>query len=368
MFGFETDDVSHVLSEKIGGARAAHMATSSSAGPQDVLKLWVSIPTRALMKRYQRAQDCDKTTASAVCTAYKHFLTLKILGHDFDDTLLTPPPRVHAMWREHVLDTAAYANHCQTLCGRILHHAPDADADDESKRVRRCHRTLAAYTKHFGDEAPAAIWDYGELPPLSRDEQRKLAEEAPAPKRAKSSAAQMSVSMQAPFLPLRTVTAREDMSVAQLFKAFVDASGATHLVPGRAATPPTTRLRSGNEWLHDLQQLGASGVKDGCLLYIAVPQERHSRDQCAVGVKDVASGESATVFARPTDSVEQLMRYAQDALGVDARAQQLIFRGAVLDKLDTLASRNIVEGATVQMVAGRRQQKEAQMSPGGTWR
>ena len=57
------------------------MATSS-AGPQDVLKLWVSIPTRALMKRYQRAQSCDKTAASAVCTAYKHFLTLKILAQD----------------------------------------------------------------------------------------------------------------------------------------------------------------------------------------------------------------------------------------------------------------------------------------------
>ena len=343
------------------------MATSS-AGPQDVLKLWVSIPTRALMKRYQRAQSCDKTAASAVCTAYKHFLTLKILAQDFDDTQLTPPPSVHAMWREHVLDTAAYANHCQILCGRILHHAPDADADDESKRVRRCHRTLAAYTKHFGDEPPATMWDYGELPPLSRDEQRMLAEEGPAAKRAKSSGAGMSVAVQAPFLPLRTVTAREEMSVAQLFKDFVAASGATHLVPGRAATPPEIRLRCGNEWLHDLQQLGACGVKDGSLVYVAVAQERHSRDQCAVGVKDVASGESATVFARPSDSVEQLMRYAQYALGVDAHAQQLIFRGSVLDKRDTLASRNIVEGATVQMVAGRRQPKEMQMSPGGTWR
>ena len=48
--------------------------------------------------------------------------------------------------------------------------------------------------------------------------------------------------MQAPFLPLRTVSARADMSVAQLFQAFVDASGSTHLVAGRRAVPPTTRV------------------------------------------------------------------------------------------------------------------------------
>ena len=85
-------------------------------------------------------------------------------------------------------------------------------------------------------------------------------------------------------------------------------------------------------------------------------------------VRDVAGGESASVYARQSDTVLQLMRCAQDALGVSADVQQLIFRGAVLESRDTLAAKKIEDGSTVQMVVGRRREKEAQMSPGGTWR
>ena len=79
-------------------------------------------------------------------------------------------------------------------------------------------------------------------------------------------------------------------------------------------------------------------------------------------------GESATVFLRSGDAVYSLMRQAQDALGVPADSQQLIFRGQVLKEGDTLASCGIADGTTVQMAVGRRREKEAQMSPGGTWR
>jgi hypothetical protein len=120
--------------------------------------------------------------------------------------------------------------------------------------------------------------------------------------------------------------------------------------------------------MHDVQLLADAGVKEGSVVYIAVPQERHSRDQLSVSIKDVAGGESATVFLRSGDAVYSLMRQAQDALGVPADSQQLIFRGQVLKEGDTLASCGIADGTTVQMAVGRRREKEAQMSPGGTWR
>ena len=353
-------------------------STSSSPTVQDVLKLWTSIPTRALIKRYQRTASVDKARASAVCTAYKQFIALKILSHDDDDALLAAPPAVHAFWREHVLDTAAYSENCRTLCGRILHHSPDVALDDEPQQLRRCQRTVLAYKKHFGGDEPkpVEVWDFGrELPTLSSEEERALTEEqAPAAKRAKSGAGlsvdlqALSVSIQAPFIPLRTVSTRSDASVAQLFQAFVDASGASHLVAGRRATPPTTRLRHGNDWLHDLQLLGDAGVREGSVIYVACPQERHSRDQLAVSVKDVASGEVASLYVRACDSVHQMMRHAQDALGAPADCQQLIFRGAVLEETDTLASSRVCDGCTVQMVVGKKRAKEAEMSPGGTWR
>ena len=150
-------------------------STSSSPTVQDVLKLWTSIPTRALIKRYQRTASVDKARASAVCTAYKQFIALKILSHDDDDALLAAPPVVHAFWREHVLDTAAYSENCRTLCGRILHHSPDVALDDEPQQLRRCQRTVLAYKKHFGgnEPKPVEVWDFArELPTLSSEEER----------------------------------------------------------------------------------------------------------------------------------------------------------------------------------------------------
>ena len=186
----------------------------SEVAASDVMGQWVSIPTRALCKRYQRASGADKAQATAVLSGYKQFLSLKVLTADFDDELLAPPPTVRAMWHQHVLDTAAYTEHCKVLCGRVIHHAPDAD-EDEAQRHRRSHRTLAAHTKHFPGATQAAdVWDYGTLPALSPEEQARLSEE-PTAKRARGSmsAANVSVSMQAPHLPLRTLTIRADASV-----------------------------------------------------------------------------------------------------------------------------------------------------------
>jgi len=336
----------------------------------DVMGQWVSIPTRALCKRYQRASGADKAQATAVLSGYKQFLSLKVLTADFDDELLAPPPTVRAMWHQHVLDTAAYTEHCKVLCGRVIHHAPDAD-EDEAQRHRRSHRTLAAHTKHFPGATQAAdVWDYGTLPALSPEEQARLSEE-PTAKRARGSmsAANVSVSMQAPHLPLRTLTIRADASVQVLFAQFVDESGSTHLTAGRALQPPTTRLRCGNQWLHDLQTLSDVGVVDGSCVYVAVPMERTSRDQMGITIRDAAGGESATVYARPNESINTLMARAQEVLGVPSDAQQLIYGGKVLQPQQTLEASRMTSGATVQMVVGRRRARdEMTLSPGGTWR
>lgn len=350
------------------------MAGSSSTAPEpragEILKLWVSIPTKALLKRYMKAAGTtDKGRATAVLTQYKNLLALKILMSDYDDELLAAPTQLHIMWQQHILSTALYADNCRTLCGRTLHHAATDPADDPQRHTKRCQRSLAAFKKFFGDDAPADLWDFGvELPALPSAERERLLDDAPAAKRAKVGASVLNLSVQAPHLPLRTLTARSDQTVQQLFQKFVDASGSTHLLAGRNATPPTTRLRCGNAWMHDVQQLADAGVEEGSVIYVAVPQDRHSRDQWSVSIKDVAGGESAIVYVRGGDAVFSLMRQAQDALGVPADSQQLIFRGQVLKESDTLACCGITDGVTVQMAVGRRRHREAQMSPGGTWR
>ena len=343
------------------------MATAS-----DVWKTLVAIPTRALAKRYQRTAPCDKAKSAEVLHEYKRFLVLKVIAVDFEDEALAAPPPVLQMWQQHVLDTASYAEACQTLCGQTIHHSPDAG--NGPTHVRRCHLSLALYRKHFGEDPPTATWDFGELAPLSAAE-AALLEDAPATKRRKAArsagaaAAVLNVSVLAPFLPLRSLTVGADATVGSLFDQYVAASGANHLVAGRrGAVPPTTRLRCGSTWMHDLQQLCDVDVKEGSVVYVSVPQERRSRDECALTVKDVKEDDVATLFVRPSDAIAALMLAAQDALGVPADSQNLIFKGRVLRAGDSVEGCGLVDGCTVQMAVGRRRQKEAQLSPGGTWR
>ena len=339
-----------------------------SASAADVMQRFLSVSTKKLLKRYAKANACDKERAGAVLTAYKKFLALKVVTADYEDEALAPPPLIHAMWREHVLDTAAYQNACEAICGRIVHHLPQDEADDEARHIRRCHRTLAAFRKHFNAPPPSGgEWDFGALRALTREEEEDLLREAPAAKRARSSTS-ITVSVRAPYQPFRSLQVRTDQTVQQLFHTFVEASGAAHLRAGRTASPPTVHLRCGNAWLHDLQLLADAGVKEGSAVFVAAPAERTSSDQLAVTIRDAAANASAVVYARPSDTVEALARLAQDVLGVPQDAVQLIFRGEVLTPADELGACRIDDGSTVQMVVGRRRAAEATMSPGGTWR
>ena len=47
------------------------------------------------------------------------------------------------------------------------------------------------------------------------------------------------------------------------FAKYVEASGAQNFVDGRAAVPPTVRLRAGGDWLADAQLLGDAGLQEG---------------------------------------------------------------------------------------------------------
>lgn len=335
----------------------------------DINRSLIQVPLRSLSKRYQRVAGVEKCHAAAVLTEYKRFLVCKVLASDYDDALLAAPLEVGRMWREHVLDTAHYGEHCRAIAGKVLHHNPDVD-DDAKEHAKRAKRALLAYEKHF--EPPGPLWVFGELVPLSAAELKDL--DTPPPKKAKgaASASEINVAVQAPFLPLRTVKLRSDETVHALFTAFVSACGASHLVPGRQAVPPTTRLRHGNDWLHDLQVLGESGVKEGDIVYVAAPRERRSRDELAITVNDIASGsdasQTATVYVKPADTVLDLMKQVQDTMGAPHEAQSLIFAGQILKPTATVAGCALLDGSRVQMAVGKRRSSGMTMSPGGTWR
>ena len=119
----------------------------------------LQVPTKAIVKRYQAQTSCDKARAASVLKEYKRLLTLKALHADTADTQVAAPPPVRDFWRCHLIDTAAYAEHCSALAGSLLHHRPDFDVTT-AEGDARAHRTLEAYRKAFG-EAPPALWNWG---------------------------------------------------------------------------------------------------------------------------------------------------------------------------------------------------------------
>ena len=60
---------------------------------------------------------------------------------------------------------------------------------------------------------------------------------------------------------------------------YVEASGAQNFVDGRAAVPPTVRLRAGGDWLADAQLLGDAGLREGGAVFVAVAAERQHADE-----------------------------------------------------------------------------------------
>ena len=132
--------------------------------------------------------------------------------------------------------------------------------------------------------------------------------------------------------------------------------------------PQIVRLRCGGMWLHDLQVLCETNVREGSVIYVAVPQERRSRDQLTISVHDAKDGDCAALYVCTSDSVVDLMKMLQDVLGVPADAQTLIFGGRTLTADDTVSGCGIMDGSTVHMAVGKRRTAEMQMSPGGTWR
>ena len=111
------------------------------------------------------------SSAASVLKEYKRLLTLKALHADTADTHGGAPP-VRDFWRCHLIDTAAYAEHCSALAGSLLHHRPDFDVTT-AEGDARAHRTLEAYRKAFG-EVPPALWNWGARPrPAARQPEHR---------------------------------------------------------------------------------------------------------------------------------------------------------------------------------------------------
>jgi hypothetical protein len=84
---------------------------------------------------------------------YKQFLYLIYL---YPNHSLVPTQDIDRVWHHHILDTMKYAQDCQLLFGRFIHHFPYFGQRGESDRQAlqiAFKQTQALFQEHFGVDA-----------------------------------------------------------------------------------------------------------------------------------------------------------------------------------------------------------------------
>jgi hypothetical protein len=79
---------------------------------------------------------------------YRHFLKLALLEPGEE---ISPLGDIDEMWHTHILFTKKYADDCQHIFGRYMHHFPlFTESQQERSRQGRA-KTRELFLKHFGE-------------------------------------------------------------------------------------------------------------------------------------------------------------------------------------------------------------------------
>ncbi|WP_234488490.1 MULTISPECIES: hypothetical protein [Oxynema] len=87
---------------------------------------------------------------SRALTRYLMFLCLLYL---YPHLAIAPNREIDRVWHQHILDTSKYAEDCQMLFGRFIHHFPYFGIRDEGDRQQldlAFQQTQSLFDRHFG--------------------------------------------------------------------------------------------------------------------------------------------------------------------------------------------------------------------------
>lgn len=153
-----------------------------------------------LVARCIREEKWTEAYAIRVLKAYIQWLTLLKLGAEKEEEeewgAAPPPSAIEKLWRQHILDGTNYYGDCQLLCGRVVHHNPDAnllpppETEEEEQeeafiRERRTQFTRELLLLNFPlAEIDVEIWKEVLLPSIVGEPQEEGKEnEENAPKK-----------------------------------------------------------------------------------------------------------------------------------------------------------------------------------------
>src|SRR5438309_11041082 len=113
-------------------------------------------PIKLKLMDSEEGQGWSREYADRMELAYKRFLTL-LATHPKET--LAPCKDVDKFWHGHILDTLKYAEDCDTVFGRFLHHFPYfgmRGAEDAANLAKAAETTRRLYRQEFGSTQTGA--------------------------------------------------------------------------------------------------------------------------------------------------------------------------------------------------------------------
>ena len=95
----------------------------------------------------------DEEGVEASIEEYRRFL---ILNMENPELKLAPTSLMDKAWHTHILDTRRYAEDCEAMFGRFLHHHPSYKGVESAERdevlMRASERMASLYSERFGHD------------------------------------------------------------------------------------------------------------------------------------------------------------------------------------------------------------------------
>ncbi|MCY1031269.1 hypothetical protein OV207_07355 [Corallococcus sp. BB11-1] len=108
-----------------------------------------------LKRKLMEEQEWTSEYCDEVESLYRKFLALNIR---FPDKKICPTGPIDEFWHAHILDTRAYANDCERLFGRMLHHFPYfgmRGPEDRQNLEETFLQSIDLFVLHFGVDPTA---------------------------------------------------------------------------------------------------------------------------------------------------------------------------------------------------------------------
>lgn len=122
---------------------------------QQFLQKCQSLNLEPIAYQLMRSKSGPHWTQQQTIKAISRYLSFLYLAHCYPRIPLVPSYDIDQIWHYHISDTVKYAEDCQFLFGRFIHHFSYFGVCGETDRqnlLRTYALTQVLFRKHFGEE------------------------------------------------------------------------------------------------------------------------------------------------------------------------------------------------------------------------